>query len=384
MVMPRHELFPAAALLIESGRRSLDVGPATPVAASREVWNALPDAAERHGMTAWVHVAVRDRGDAPADVRAAIESRARAQRIRALHAASQLARLVRALREAGVGSVALKGPLLSAWLYGDLGMRRFADLDLLVDPADRERALRAIGGMGYALRDGMSIATGRVVYAGTGAWPLSHPAAFAVDLHWRAQALGFPAPLPPRQVIEDSITAPAAGSDVKIPCATHAATLALLHAAKHLWTSLELVLSIAHLMRRSDIDWTLVHRFAHRAGAWNACVAGMALAVELFEVEIPFAIRRRVRNDTVRSLVPAARSFLTMPDAAGATLRAEFHAHCASMDTVPRRARYAAWRLLAPTPLEPAWWPLPDRLAPLYVPLRLLRLALRRRDRVPQ
>src|SRR5687768_4440383 len=76
-VMHPPDFFPAAALLIDSGRRSLDAQPlhATP---SRVEWNALPDAAERHGMTAWVHVAVRNSSDAPPEVRAAIEARARA------------------------------------------------------------------------------------------------------------------------------------------------------------------------------------------------------------------------------------------------------------------------------------------------------------------
>ena len=382
--MPAHQFSPAAALLIESGRRSLDAPAAHAVDVPRGAWDALPDAAERHGMTAWVHVAVRNRDDAPPDVRAAIEARARAQRIRALHAVSQLTLLVRALRGAGIESVALKGPLLSTWLYGDFGMRRFADLDLLVEREQREPALRVLAAAGYALRDGMSVATARIVYAGTGAWPLAHPAGFAVDLHWRAQALGFAAPLGPRDVLHDSIATPAAGGDIRIPCATHAAALALLHAGKHLWTSLELVLAIAHLMRRSDVDWAGVYRLTRKAGAWKACAAGMTLASELFDAEIPGAARERIRATDVRWLARAAVAFLSMPKVDGAPLGAELRAHCASFDSLHRRARYAAWRLFAPTPLEPAWWPLPDRLAPLYAPVRLLRLAMRRGARMPQ
>jgi putative nucleotidyltransferase-like protein len=371
-------------LLIESGRRALDGPAAASSAVAASEWSALPDAAERHGMTAWVHVMVRNRRDAPAEVRAAIEARARAHHLRALHAVAQLRTLVDALRRAGIEPVALKGPLLSTWLYGDLGMRRFADLDLLIERGQRERALQVLSSKGYALRDAISVAAARVVYAGTGAWPLSHPAALAVDLHWRAQALGFPSPLSPAQVLRGSITIAGAGGDIRIPCATHAAVLALVHAAKHLWTSLELILAIAHLMRRTDVDWPRVQQLAARAGAWNACAAGMALAQRLFDARIPPPIQDRVQERHVEPLVQAALTFLSMPDAAGAPLREEFHAHCASIDTLPRRARYAAWRLLAPTPLESAWWPLPDRLAPLYAPVRLLRLAMRRGNRMPQ
>jgi len=372
------EFAPAAALLIQSGRRSLGDRPDEAVAVSARDWDALPDVSERHGMTAWVHLAVRKRDDAPPQVRAALEIRARAQHVRALQAVSQLTVLVRLLRNAGVGVVSLKGPLFSTWLYGDLGMRRFADLDLLIDPDQRMRAFEVLSYAGYSLRGGISIATARVVYGGTGAWPLDHPAGFALDLHWRSQALGFASPVRPGEVLHDSITTPAAGGDMKIPCATHAATLALLHAAKHLWASLELVLSIAHLMRRADVDWNGVHRLASRAGAWNACAAGLVLARELFGVETPPAIRDRLHADDAGPLVQMARSFLAMADVEGAPLRAEFKAHWASIDSLTGRARYAAWRLLAPTPLESEWWPLPDRLTPLYAPVRLIRLATRR------
>ena len=40
------------------------------------------------------------------------------------------------------------------------------------------------------------------------------------------------------------------------------------------------------------------------------------------------------------------------------------------------RMRYDAWRLVSPTPLERAWYELPESLASLYVPLRLLRLTV--------
>ncbi len=347
--------------------------------ASSTDWEALPDAAERHGLTAWVHLAMRNRDDAPPQVRAALEARARAQHVRALQGVSQLAVLVRSLRSEGVEVVSLKGPLFSTWLYGDLGMRRFADLDLLIEPHQRARAFDVLNDAGYTLPGGMSIATARAVYAGTGAWPLAHAAGLPLDLHWRTQALGFASPLRPREVLHDSITTAGAGAGIRIPSATHAATLTLLHAAKHLWTSMDLVLSIAHLMRRADIDWTRVYRLASRAGAWTACAAGMALARELFEVDDPPVIHERAGAGGAPALARTALSFLAMPDVAGAPLRAELAAHCASLDSLAGRARYVAWRLLAPTPLESTWWPLPDRLTPLYAPVRLIRLAVRHR-----
>ena len=178
------------------------------------------------------------------------------------------------------------------------------------------------------------------------------------------------------EVIRESVIVPLPGCGVRIPSPTHIAALALGHAAKHLWASLELVLSIAHLMRRHDVDWDRVRALAARANAWNGASAGLVLASDIFQCDLPEPLRTVPRTRTVARLVAAAKTFLSMEDVEEAPRLAEFRAHRDALDTRGSRLRYAAWRLLAPSPLEPTWCRLPDGLAPLYVPLRLARLSL--------
>jgi len=167
-------------------------------------------------------------------------------------------------------------------LYGDLGLRRFADLDLLVERKDRARALEVLGPAGYHVAGGLSNTAAAVIYAGVGAWPLAHADGFPLDLHWRPQAARFGSPLDSAEVLRDGVVSPLAGRAVRMASPTHAATLTLLHAAKHLWTSLELVLSIAHLMRRDDVDWPRVRALTVKADAWSGASAGLFLAGEIF------------------------------------------------------------------------------------------------------
>jgi hypothetical protein len=370
------EPCPAFALLIDAGRRSLSRAVSTrPPAASERDWLALPDAAQRHGMSAWVDAATAAWPATPVEIDERVSRTSRTQRLRALQGLAQLTSLVRLLRAAGIESVALKGPAFACWLYGDAGMRRFADLDLLIHPSDRVRALESLRAAGYSLPGGITMAAARTVYAGVGAWPLGHAREVGVDLHWTAQAARFGSALDTGAVLRDSTAVAIGGEEIRIPSATHTATLALLHAAKHTWSSLELVLAIAHLLRREDVDWSRVHQLSAGAGAWNGSAAGLALAVELFEVELPPELRRRVDSAAVRPLVGAALAFLAMPGVEDASRRREFSAHCAALDSARHRLAYAAWRVLAPTPLEAAWCRLPDPLVGLYFPARIVRLA---------
>ncbi len=52
----------------------------------------------------------------------------------------------------GVEAILLKGPVIAAWLYDDGELRSYCDVDLLVSPADFERATAALGELGFVNR----------------------------------------------------------------------------------------------------------------------------------------------------------------------------------------------------------------------------------------
>jgi hypothetical protein len=61
--------------------------------------------------------------------------------------------LTRNLQEAQIESVALKGIYLSNVLYGDIGLRQYSDLDILVRPEDGERTVQCLIDLGYRPHD---------------------------------------------------------------------------------------------------------------------------------------------------------------------------------------------------------------------------------------
>jgi hypothetical protein len=91
-------------------------------------------------------------------------------------------RLLTALEEAGIRTLALKGPLLGERLYGDVAARISADVDVLVAPQDLPRAVEAMLALGYERQPHR---------VGDDARPalherLVHPDGLPdVELHWR-------------------------------------------------------------------------------------------------------------------------------------------------------------------------------------------------------
>jgi hypothetical protein len=57
--------------------------------------------------------------------------------------------IVKSFSDIGIPVIALKGSFLSHWLYQNIGLRQFSDLDLLVPENDGLRAIEALRLMGY-------------------------------------------------------------------------------------------------------------------------------------------------------------------------------------------------------------------------------------------
>ena len=296
--------------------------------------------------------------------------------VQGLRGLSEAAHVAGVLQHAGITSVCLKGPVLSEWLYGTAGFRRFSDLDILVAPPDLTAAYHALVPHGYQLPPGMTVNVARSIYRGFGAWPLSHADRYPLDLHFRSSHVSFAPALTAAAVIDESC-ARAGLHPVRMPSPTHLALFLLGHAAKHLWCTLEMLLAIARVMKRTDVDWEQVRTRAVRSGGWNGCATGLALASELFAVQVPSSATAPANRRACERLRQTARAALLRPDGVFANRWEERRAHRATLDRWTSRLRYDIWRVAAPTPAEWAWRRLPERLTMFYAPLRITRLAAR-------
>lgn len=373
--MTPEDLPPPAAALIASARHVLpppstdrSAGPPVARAAPCDVDAAVATAispetrtqyALRHGMVAWPPAPFTD-------------GALRTHMTRALQGVRLLQQLTRLFADAAIDVVTLKGPAFSQWLYGDPCARRFGDLDLLVSSAQLAAAVRLLQELGYAPQ--VAGRSGEVVFSNLGAVPMVRGDDHQIDLHWRLAARRFSTVLDAAAVLRQAIPMPFAGGVVRVPRPEHTATLALAHAAKHLWYALELPLSIAMLVRRTDIDWNEVHALVVEGGAVRAAATGLVVAADLFGADVPSAFRADIHTPDVQELRRCARLTLTLPPGIFPDRRLEWHIQRLSFDRAADRVRYDVRRIVEPTRADVDWVHLPDAMTPLYWPVRLLRL----------
>src|SRR5205823_3259895 len=121
-------------------------------------WSRVQWLAQRHAVTPLVHQALARlpagsvRGDVVETFRATVEQNG----IRNLEQSAELIRLLERLEGAGIEAVPYKGPVLASEVYGDVALREFVDLDILVHPRDVARAVRLLEDDCYRPHDALT------------------------------------------------------------------------------------------------------------------------------------------------------------------------------------------------------------------------------------
>jgi hypothetical protein len=265
-------------LLAPDPSASADAGVLEGVDAGR-----LAELAEGHGMLPLVSRYLGSLGAAGEPLRRGLRAGVLEGSHTALALTAELVAVVRRLEELGIRVAAYKGPALAIQAFGDLSLRRFSDLDLVVEPASLDRAAAALGALGFA-GERYESAAQRDVVRRDGHHLVLMRGPVAVELHWRfsKRVFGFGEEL--TGVWERRETLSVGGTAVPVLAPEDHMLALAIHASKGVWQALEWTLAIAMLARSLPAEaWDGV---AARAEAWGCA---RALQVSLLLSEVLFA-----------------------------------------------------------------------------------------------
>jgi putative nucleotidyltransferase-like protein len=342
-------------------------------------WPLLFDLAERHRMLPLLHRHLRD-APLPTEAAAELSARNRAEAHRALRLAAELRRLLAALAADGVEALAYKGPALAVRAYGDLSLRSFVDLDLLVRPGDVPRALAALDAAGYAQALDLSPAQERFFRRVDGDYPLLHrDTELLVELHARVSSRRFCMPITTDALMRRAQPVAVGGGEVRAPGDDDLLLVLCVHGAKHRWKRLESLAAVAALLRAGRGDLATVLARAAELHARRTVLLGLALARRLLGAPLSNYVAREIEDDAgLAALADEAERRLFDDDAGdGDETAANLAFNLRARDGVLDRARYAVRWAFGPSPEDWRWVHLPDALFPLYRVLRPLRLLMR-------
>lgn len=252
MTSPR--LSPELALLFQICARASDNDQAMDVEAGKNVnEERLRELTARHGL-----IAVFDRWRInPAEWKSSSPVTMNLEMN--LRMAGELIRLIRKMEDFGIRVIPYKGPTLASLAYGDLSLRTFGDLDLLISREDTGKAFTIMRELGYAPEIELSGERLREFekYNNVLAW-WNNERQISVEIHWELSpgylpfSVGFSELYDRRQEVE-------VGGHVVSTLSIEDLLLYLcLHGAKHAWERLSWIVDVGLLIRRREIDWERV------------------------------------------------------------------------------------------------------------------------------
>jgi hypothetical protein len=378
----RVEAAPEAALVLLAARAAVDASAAGGVAAAvggGVDWDAALALAERNRLTPLLHRLLAGRAEVPETVRATLRTAYAANAGEALRLSGELRRLVSALEQAGVAALAYKGPALAVRAYGEVALRTYSDLDLLVAPGEVPRASRVLAERGYAAAYSFSPAQERLFLSVDGDVPFHHPhTGTLVELHSRVSSSRFCVRLPTAELMARARPVSIGGGTVPTLADNDLFLALCAHGAKHRWARLEWLASAAALAARAGLNLRALALRAGEAGARRTLLLALHLAGTTLGLPVPPPLAEAAEADPeVPSLAEEARGLWFAPIEAEESTAANLRFNYRLCDGRADRARYAARWLFTPTPEDWSWLRLPGPLAPAYRALRPLRLALR-------
>ena len=295
--------------------------------------------------------------------------------LRNLVLSAELVTIMDRFQSEGLEAMPYKGPVLAVQLYGDMALREFEDLDIILRQQDMAKANDLMISLGYrpkfpgilSAEATASLAPGEYGYR-------DESRRLMVELHTERTLRHFPMPADLDDLATRLVTVSVGGHDLKTFSPEDTFLLLCIHGSKHFWAQLSWIADLAAFVEAyPQLDWDQVFRRGQSMRANRMVSVSLALAGRLFNS--PHEVFGPLRSDPVANSIASKiehRILARSPGELGAIARFHLRRHMLE-------GPWEGWRYslrLATQPSDDDWstMPLPPRLTPLYVALRPLRL----------
>jgi putative nucleotidyltransferase-like protein len=335
------------------------------IAADEIDWNYFSLLARRHAVVPLVY----RRLAVPSLKQQFIENSARNTVLTA-----ELCHVLELFRSNGIEALPYKGPVLALVAYGDLALRRFVDLDVIVKKSDVARARDLLFAEGYELTKPLTAAQQHLLLR------TQHNLQFVRDqrrllleLHWEVASHLFASSVQEDDLWRNLVTIDVNGTPMKTLAPADLLFSLCVHGSRHLWERLGWICDIAELIARHQLDWSALLKRAADTDTERMFLLGLYLAQELLHATLPAEVKERCAADArLQSLATTiAEHLFSGPTHVPATSREIFKYNIGVRKSLPARARYLAY-MLRPTDGDITTHSLPNFAYYLARPFRLL------------
>lgn len=267
-----------------------------------------------------------------------------------------------------IPAIPFKGISLAVSIYGNIALRQFGDIDILVDESNGNKAKELLASQKYQLVD-------KLLITQQGMTPIT------LDLQWRITRREFGINLDFEDLWQRKQSLTLVGTKITTLSPEDLLLLLCIHGSKHLWERIIWICDIAELIRvHSYLDWEKVIKQASKKGCQRMLFLGLLLANTLLKTTLPIPLLQRINADSIAQFLViqiTERLFSTVEKSA--SYRGESNIFFIRMrERLQDRIRFfiltQGYRWLIPNEKDREFFPLPKSFYFLYYLIRPIRL----------
>lgn len=292
----------------------------------------------------------------------------------------ELIRLLNLFASHGIQAIPYKGPVLAASIYGDIALRQFSDLDILVQKQDVFRCQDIMVSGGYQSNFQVTDVNEKHYLQSRNELSFKRiDGRVVVELQWEIVPPYFNFSIPAEYLwnnVQDS-----AGGDFRFQKLSPEIELIIIcvHGAKDLWARLLWVCDVAEFIRvNKELNWDWVIRLSRTLGGLRMLSLGLLLAKKVLDISLPDKVIESIESDPAAMRLAREvkqQIFDGSNGSCGILQNSLFYLKV--RECVQDRIQYCARLAMTITPGDWSLVPLPKSLFPLYHLMRPVRLGLK-------
>jgi len=305
-----------ARLLLDCARASIDserAGRIKDLTKDGLDWNLLMGLALPNGMMPLLywHLNTICAESVPPGVLNTLRNHLQRNGRRNLRLVAELLELLKLFENNGIPAVPYKGGVLAAQLYGNVSLRQFGDLDIIVPKSHALSARDLLLSRGYESDVQLNRWQEKALLDSQCHFhQVRRDRNIEVEIHWEIVPHFMAVSVDLQQVWQRLVRTRFGGTTVLSFSPEDLLFILCVHGTKHGWKRLQWICDVAELVRRhhAEISWRRLMERAETSGCQRMLLVGLFLAHELLESPVPGEVLSKIEADpTIGFLVRQVR-----------------------------------------------------------------------------
>jgi hypothetical protein len=265
-------------------------------------WGYIRETAIQHGIIPLLYKRLKEEmADlVPLDELSTLRTLFMENAVKNIQMTQRLLEVLDILVDSGVDAMPFKGPVLAVQAYGDLSLRSFCDLDLLIHTNDLSRVYQILTDQG-SIPNNPVVQTGinrvlDIIYRKDIHFSFHD---YPLEVHWKIIERLYAVPLDMDQIWNRSLPIFINSQKIKTLSPEDMVIILCFHGLKHEWQNLKWLADLIHLVsNNSDINWHDLFMRTGNMGLKRIVLIGLLLAHKHGGIRCGFEFKKLFESDT--------------------------------------------------------------------------------------